>query len=105
MEKDFTWFFRCKKSATTVRTMRSASMRPAITSTIESTLTALTSSPERVTEGKEQDCQHRNLIALSKPCSVLTAIALLGVDGDVADDDFIALPSGVGRVHLGTLCT
>ena len=32
---------------------------------------------------------------------LLTAIALLGVDGDVADDDFIALPSGVGRVHLG----
>ena len=32
---------------------------------------------------------------------LLTTIALLGVDGDVTDHDFVALPSGVGRVHLG----
>ena len=32
---------------------------------------------------------------------LLTAIALLGVDGDVANDDLVALPPGVGRVHLG----
>ena len=27
-------------------------------------------------------------------------IPLLGVDGDVADDDLLALPSGVGSVNL-----
>ena len=53
-------------------------MRPAITSTIESTLTALTSSPERVTEGKEQECQLGNLISPTKSFSPrLPSLALM----------------------------
>ena len=40
----------------------------------------------------------------SLPCSTcassLTVIPLLGIDGDVANDDLLTLPPGVGRVNL-----